>query len=142
MVPRFPEKNFLTNWLKALMLSPGILFPAGYLLIYLSSNIYLNTDFKKNLSESINEATGNTWQVSIRSLKSGLILDSITLNNIELTPTKTSESNGQHSNHTITIPTLQMPCPNLEKLLFCRTERVWSMQAICKKILADKRIVQ
>lgn len=124
------------------MLSPGVLFPAGYLLIYLSSNIYLNAEFKKKLSQSINQETGNTWQVSIQSMKSGLILDSVTLNYIELTPTRAVKSNGQHYNHTITIPTLQIPCPDLEKLLFCRTERVLSMQAITKKILADKRIVQ
>ncbi len=66
----FPEKKFLINWLKALMLSPGILFPAGYLLVYLSTNIYLNADFKKNLSTSVNQSTGNTWHISIKSLKS------------------------------------------------------------------------
>jgi hypothetical protein len=132
----------MKNWLKALMLSPGVLFPAGYLLVYLSTNIFLNADFKKNLAQSVHQATGNTWQVSIKSLKSGLILDSVTLNDIELTPTGTPESNLQHPAHTITITTLDIPCPNLEKLLFSHTERILSTKVICKKILADDRIVQ
>ena len=142
MAPRFPAKNFMINWLKALILSPGVLFPAGYLLVYLSTNIFLNADFKKNIAQSVGQATGNTWQVSIKSLKSGLILDSVTLNDIELTPTGAPESNLQHPAHTITIPTLEIPCPNLEKLLFSHTERILSTKVICKKILADDRIVQ
>jgi hypothetical protein len=142
MAPRFPAKNFMINWLKALILSPGVLFPAGYLLVYLSTNIFLNADFKKNIAQSVNQATGNTWLVSIKSLKSGLILDSVTLNDIELTQTGTPESHLQHQAHTITIPTLEIPCPNLEKLLFSHAERILSTKVICKKILADERIIQ
>ncbi len=142
MGPRLPAKNFVINWLKALLLSPGVLFPAGYLLVYLSTNIFLNADFKKNLAQSVNQATGNSWQVSIKSLKSGLILDSVTLQDIELTPTSAPESNLQHPAHTITIQTLEIPCPNLEKLLFSHTERILSAKVICKKILADERIAQ
>ncbi len=142
MAPRFPAKHFMINWLKALLLSPGVLFPAGYLLVYLSTNIFLNADFKKNIAQSVGQATGNTWQVSIKSLKSGLILDSVTLNDIELTPAGAAESNLQHPAHTITIPTLEIPCPNLEKLLFSHADRNLSTNVICKKILADDRIVQ
>ncbi|MFZ4525015.1 MAG: hypothetical protein ACOYOE_05570 [Chlorobium sp.] len=142
MSPRFPSKKFTINWLKALLLSPGVLFPAGYLLVYLSTNIFLNADFKKNIAHSVHQATGNTWQVNIKSLKSGLILDSVTLNDIELTPARTPESNLQPPAHTITIQTLEIPCPNLEKLLFSPKERLLSTQVICKKILSDERIVQ
>ncbi len=138
MVPRFPKKDFLINWLKALMLSPGVLFPAAYLLAYLSTNIYLNADFKKNLAQSVSQETGNTWQVSIKSLNSGFILDSVTLNHIELTPAETPACNNQP----ITIPTLKIPCPELEKLMFSPSKRLESTQAMCKKILADGRIVQ
>ena len=142
MVCRFPEKKFLKNWLKALMLSPGVLFPAGYLLVYLSINIYLNVEFKKNLSQSISQATGNTWQVSIKSLKPGLILDSVTLNHIELTQTRGSEQNVKSPAQTITIQTLNIPCPDLERLLFSHTERVSSTKAFCEKILADEHLFQ
>jgi hypothetical protein len=59
MAQLFPEKNFLINWCKALMLSPGVLFPAAYLLVYTSTNIYLNADFKKNLARSVKQTTGS-----------------------------------------------------------------------------------
>ena len=142
MAPRFPHKKFIINWLKALMLSPGMLFPAGYLFVYLSINIYLNADFKKNLAQSINQTTGNTWNISINSLKSGLVLDSVTLDHIELTPVAHPENNGQKRNHAITIKTLEIPCPELEKLLFSSKERLSSTKTVCEKILADERLTQ
>ena len=142
MVPRFPHKKFVINWLKALMLSPGMLFPAAYLLVYFSTNIYLNAGFKKNLSQSVNKATGNTWQISIKSLKSGLVLNSVTLNHIELTPIVRHESNGKIINHTITIKNLEIACPELQKLLFSPAERMQSTKTVCDKILSDDRIIQ
>ena len=142
MVPRFPHKKFIINWLKALMLSPGILFPAGYLLVYLSINIYLNADFKKNLVQSVNRSTGNTWQISITSLKSGLVLNSVTLDHIELTPVAQSENHGQQRNQAIIIKTLEIPCPELEKLLFSSEERLSSTKTVCEKILADEHLIQ
>jgi hypothetical protein len=137
MTPRFPEKKFLINWLKAFMLSPGVLFPAGYLLVYLSTNIYLNADFKNNLSQSINSSTGNTWQISIKSLKSGLVFNSVTLNNIEITP-----KSQQKSITPIFIETLEIAYPELEKILFSRDARLSSTRAVCEKILADERLDQ
>ncbi|MEI7825478.1 MAG: hypothetical protein WCI01_09265 [Chlorobiaceae bacterium] len=142
MAARFAHKKFIINWLKALMLSPGMLFPAGYLLVYLSINIYLNADFKQNLAQSISKATGNTWQISIKSLKSGLVLNSVTLNQIELTPVASTEISRQKSNHAITINTLEIPCPKLEKLLFSSKERLASTKTVCDKILADERLIQ
>jgi hypothetical protein len=142
MLPRFPHKKFIINWLKALMLSPGMLFPAGYLLVYLSINIYLNADFKQNLSRSASRATGNTWHISIKSLKSGMGLNSVTLNQIELTPAGNPESNRQARNDTITINTLEIACPELQKLLFSPSERLLSTKTICDKVLSDDRIIQ
>jgi hypothetical protein len=141
MVPRFPHKKFMINWLKALMLSPGMLFPAGYLLVYFSINIYLNADFKQNLSRSVNSATGNTWQISIKSLKSGLELNTVTLDHIELTPVAQPENHGQR-HQAIIIKTLEIPCPELEKLLFSSKERLSSTKTLCDKILADKHLIQ
>ncbi len=142
MAPRFPHKTFVINWLKALMLSPGMLFPASYLLIYLSTNIYLNTDFKQNLSRSITQVTGNTWQISINSLSSGLILDSVTLNHIELTPVVQSQNSTQQANHAFTIPSLKIAFPELQNILFSREERLSSTKTVCEKILSDKRLAQ
>jgi hypothetical protein len=142
MPPRFPQKSSVINWLKALMLSPGILFPTGYLLLYLATNIYLNAEFKKDLSLSVSNATGNTWQINITSLKSGWALDSVTLNHIELIKTATLNNRETVPNSTITIKSIDIPFPNLEKLLFSSAERVLSTDTFCKKILAEKHSTQ
>jgi len=142
MVHRLPHRAFVINWLKALLLSPGMLFPAAYLLVYLSTNIYLNADFKKNLSRSINQATGNTWKINIKNVKSGLVLNSITIDNVELTPIAGHQKSGRSNNHTITIKTLEIACPELQNLLFSRKKRLLSTEIICKKILSDERLLQ
>jgi hypothetical protein len=142
MAPRFPERKFVINWMKALLLSPGTLFPAAYLLVYLATNVYLNADYKLNLLQSIHHATGNTWQIRIKSLKPSLVLDCVTLNHIELTPIAQPESNGADAHHTITIKTLAIPFPDLEKVLFSPDERLSSTEKICKKILASRNLDQ
>jgi len=132
----FPQKKFLINWCKALILSPGVLFPAAYLLVYTSTNIYLNAQFKMNLAQSVKQATGSTWEISIKSLSSDLILDSVTLNHIELRAT------GAHEQSSITIPSIEVNCTDLQKLLFSPAKRISSTEAICEKILSDKHLVQ
>lgn len=142
MVHRLPHKTFLINWLKALILSPGMLFPASYLLVYLSTNIYLNADFKQNLSRSITQATGNTWHINIKSVKSGLVLNTLTLDTVELTRIAGHNNSGQSTNHAITIKTLEIACPKLQNILFSHKERILSTKTICEKILSDERLVQ
>ncbi|MEI7696057.1 MAG: hypothetical protein WCI64_10495, partial [Chlorobium sp.] len=105
MLGQIAEKKCLINWCKALMLSPGILFPAAYLLVYTSTNIYLNAAFKQNLALSVNQATGKAWDTSITSVKAGLILDSVKLNHIILAPAGRATQNGQ----SITIKSLNIP---------------------------------
>ncbi len=124
------------------MLSPGILFPAGYLVLYLSTNIYLNSDFKKNLSQSFNTATDNNWQISVKSLKSGLFLDSVTLDHIELKKREMPERNNKETDRTIIIKTLEIPYPDLQKLLFSSTERLSSIQTVHEKIIAKEPGIQ
>ncbi|NMW19306.1 MAG: hypothetical protein HKK66_09825 [Chlorobiaceae bacterium] len=140
LLPR--RKKFILNWLKAFMLSPGVLFPTGYLLLYLSTNIYLNVIFKTNLSESVERATGNTWQTSIKSIKSGLVFDCVTLKHIELTKTARPEISANVRSRTLTIDTLEIPFPNVQMLLFSSTERQSSTNALCEKILAEQHLDQ
>lgn len=132
----FPKKKFLINWCKALILSPGVLFPAAYLLVYTSTNIYLNARFKTNLAQSVKQATGSAWEISIKSLSSDLILNSVTLNHIELTPA------GTLKHPAITIPTIEVNCPDLQALLFSPAKRLSSTEVISKKILFDSNLVQ
>ena len=122
----------------AFMLSPGVLFPAGYLFLYLSTNIYLNADFKTNLSRSVERATGNTWKTSITSIRSGWGFDTITLNHVELTKAANRGMRTEDENRTITINTIEIPYPDLHKLLFSNTERTASTNALCQIILAEK----
>jgi hypothetical protein len=122
----------------AFMLSPGVLFPAGYLFLYLSTNIYLNAGFKTNLSKSIEKATGNTWKTRITSIKSGWGFDSMTLNHVELTKAANRGMRADDENRTITINTIEIPYPDLQKLLFSSTERLASTNALCEIILAEK----
>ena len=142
MTARFTHKKFMINWLKALMLSPGMLFPAGYLLVYLSINIYLNADFKENLAQSVSKATGNTWQTSIKSIKAGLVFDSVILKHIKLTKTTKPGMRANTGSRTITIDTLEIPFQNIQMLLFSSIERQSSTNALCEKILAEKRLDQ
>jgi hypothetical protein len=142
MKTRRPTKTFVIKWFKALMLSPGILFPAGYLLLYLGTNIYLNQNYKKNLAEAFSQASGNTRQISIQSLKTSLGFDSVTLNNIELSTTIPVANEESASRHKITITKLNIPSPEVQKLLYSSTTLQISTKNICDKILAEERKIQ
>ena len=140
ILPR--RKKFVINWLIAFMLSPGVLFPAGYLFLYLSTNIYLNADFKTNLSKSVERSTGNTWKTSITSIKSSWVLDSVTLRHIELTKATKPGIREDTEKQTVTINNIRIPFPNLQKLLFSSTDRKTSTHTLCEKILTEKRLDQ
>ncbi len=136
------RKKFFRHWLIALMLSPGVLFPTGYLFLYLSTNIYLNADFKTNLSKSVARATGNTWHTNITSIKSGWGFDSMTLNHVELTKAANRGIKADVENRTITINTIEIPFPDLQNVLFSSAERQRSTNALCDIILAEKGLAQ
>ncbi|EAT59094.1 hypothetical protein [Chlorobium ferrooxidans] len=136
MKPRLPHKTFVINWLKALMLSPGILFPMAYLLLYLSTNIFLNKDYKKDLTLSFNRATGNSLHIKVASLKAGLIFDSVTLNQIELTSTVPVEGAKSSSGDKITIKSMKINSPDLQNILFSQCALQASTEQVCEKILA------
>ncbi len=136
------RKKFVLHWLMAFMLSPGVLFPAAYLFLYLSTNIYLNADFKTNLSKSVERATGNTWQTNISSIKPGWGFDSMTLNHVELTKATNRGIRSNDENRTITINNLEIPVPDIQKLLFSNTDRIASTNALCKIIIAEKGLDQ
>ncbi|MBV5329240.1 MAG: hypothetical protein JZU65_16730 [Chlorobium sp.] len=111
------EKLSLFSWLKALLLSPGILFLFVYLAIYLSTTIYLNLDFKKNLLNSFSIPENNPYRITIGSINAGFVMDSVILHEVELSPAEPSCIDGT-GEKTITISTLRVTCPGLEKLLF------------------------
>ncbi len=137
MPPRLPQKQFVRNWIKALLLSPGVLFPAAYMLYYLSTNIYLNAGFKANLASSFSQATDNRQQLSIKSIKSDIGLDTFTLNQIVLSESGSNAGTG-NSAPAITIKTLTLDSPSLEKMLISNAAMRSSQEALCRNILNEE----
>lgn len=127
------------NWLKALMLSPGILFAAGYLIIYLLTNSYLNREFKDDISQAIETATDNRYTFSVEHLRAGLDLHSVTLRHLELTPVKK-----QHQAATKSSVSIQQLCIkqiNLCNLLFSKQTAERSTREISRRILDSNKLL-
>ncbi|MDP8306465.1 MAG: hypothetical protein RAO75_08195 [Candidatus Chlorobium antarcticum] len=110
MVSRIPHSIFLKKWLKAFLLSPGVLFTAGYLLCYLAATISLNMGFKTALTRSLEKKSHSTLDFSVESLNAGPGLDRITLSTVRITPAGTD---GARSTGTLCIASLEVPCPDL-----------------------------
>jgi|WetSurMetagenome_2_1015567.scaffolds.fasta_scaffold1265843_1 hypothetical protein len=103
MAPSRCDKRFLSNWLKAFMVSPGVLFPAAYLMLYLLLSLFLDTGFKEEICRAYGNASGNSRHLSIGSVKAGFDLCSITLQDIESGPAYAAENNRTHSIHALKI---------------------------------------
>ncbi len=106
------------KWLKALALSPGILFSIGYLAICFFTNFYLNREFKENISQTVQVATDNRYTLSIETLRAGLDLHSITLRHIELIPV--AQSDRRKPAQKVSIRQLSIEERNLGNLLFSK----------------------
>ncbi|NTV91982.1 MAG: hypothetical protein HGA72_01505 [Chlorobiaceae bacterium] len=128
------EKLTLSSWLKALLLSPGILFLFVYLAIYLSTTIYLNLDFKKNLLHNLSIPGNTPYHISIGSINAGFVMDSVILHEIELSPATPTGLHGS-GGKPVTIPKLRVTCPGLEKLLFTPGMVNASTRKLCSGIL-------
>ncbi|MEI8033096.1 MAG: hypothetical protein WCH05_07120 [Chlorobiaceae bacterium] len=143
MTPRSPHKTFVFNWIKALLLSPGLLFPAAYMVYYLSTNVYLNAGFKANLASSFTKATGNTQQISIRSLRSDISLDTITLDQIVVKERIGNNKARSEGSAAITIKTLKIESPSLEKMLISNRAMLSSKETLCRNIInEEERLLQ
>ena len=130
-----PENRItLFNWLKALMLSPGILFSTGYFIIYLLTNVYLNSEVKNTILREVEIATENRYTFSVDHLRAGIDLHSVTLWNLELRPVKKqfqSENNG----NTVSIPNIRIKQINLCNLLISKQSLERSTKEISRQIL-------
>jgi len=113
MVWRPPHTAFLQKWLKAFLVSPGVLFTAGYLLCYLAATLSLSMGFKTALTRSFEKKTDSALSLSVESLHADPSLNSITLSTVQITPAGTDRANGPGS---LSIASLKVPCPDL--LLF------------------------
>ncbi len=129
-----PPTLTFANWLKALLLSPGTMFSAGYLVLFLLTNSYLDNTIKKNVSETFNRSTGHTWQLSVASIRSGYTLNSITLKQLSFIPSK-RQSPPSAPLEPILIKELQVPCTHLCTLFFNRKQAAQSIRVISAHLL-------
>lgn len=122
------------KWFTALMLSPGVLFAAAYLTVWLSTNFYLDHRFREHLTRAFNSASGSRYRLSIGDLDTSLELSSLTLQQLELVPV--SGNSPEHA-HRIRIDKLDISCPEIGLVLFSpskvddTTERI-ARQLICR----------
>lgn len=99
-----------TKWLKALMLSPGVLFTAMYLAIWLCTNFYLDHAFRAQLTHAFTSATGSRYRLTIGSLVTGPELGSLTLKKLEVIPVGPQGPSGLGN---VRIETLSISCPDI-----------------------------
>ncbi len=104
------ECNISRNWFKALMLSPGVLFAAFYLVVWFSTNIYLDHTFRNNLNRSFSSVAGSRYQLKIGSLGTGPELNFLTLKQLEFVPITSEKSSPPRS---IRIDKLDIACPDV-----------------------------
>ncbi len=133
-----PPTLTFTNWLKALLLSPGTLFSAGYLALYLLTNNYLDRDIRKNLPEAFSKASGYTWKLSVESVRTGHQLNSITMTQLSFIPLEQQSLRTQHP-APISIKELQVPCAHLCTLLFDKQRADSSTRDISAHLLRISR---
>lgn len=126
-------------WIKALLLSPGMLFLFGYLGIYSAASIHMNSTFKNELQERYPLSGSSTHSVTIGSIRPDFGLNTITLSRIELTPTKNCpEKERRH----IVLDRLALGFPDLETTLFSNRRLRESASLVCSKIREVERQVQ
>ncbi|PWW82094.1 hypothetical protein CR164_07080 [Prosthecochloris marina] len=136
----YSEKTItFINWLKALALSPGVLFSAGYLVIYLLTNVYLNSALKNTILQEIETATENRYTISVEHLRAGIDLQSVTLRNLEFIPVK--KQNQQEENPGLSLPNLHIEQVNLCNLLFSRQCVEHSTREISRHILCINHLL-
>ncbi|UZJ40523.1 hypothetical protein OO006_09145 [Prosthecochloris sp. SCSIO W1101] len=136
----YSEKTItFINWLKALALSPGVLFSAGYLVIYLLTNVYLNSALKNTILQEIETATENRYTISVEHLRAGIDLQSVTLRNLEFIPVK--KQNRQEENSSLSLPNLHIEQVNLCNLLFSRQCVEHSTREISRHILCINHLL-
>ncbi|MBF0585572.1 hypothetical protein INT08_08130 [Prosthecochloris sp. N3] len=125
------------NWMKALLLSPGILFTAGYLTIYLLTNLYLDNGIRPKLTEAVSRATDDTWNLSFESISSGPAMKSVTINRLTIVPALPPATDTQQGSGIISITELRVPCSHLGTILFDRAHADQSALDISRRILVS-----
>ncbi|ASQ90102.1 hypothetical protein CHL67_03430 [Prosthecochloris sp. GSB1] len=129
-----PERKLsFSNWLKALLLSPGILFCAAYLALYLLTNVYLDRELKADIAEACVSMSGNRYSLSIERLSANPDLRSVRIENLELLPTGLPA--GTPVGERIVIPERLISHIDLCDLFFSRKTAKRAAETISRSIL-------
>jgi len=117
-----------SSWIRALLLSPGILYLSAYLALYGAISVRLNGTFKEQVQQRY---PGGTHRITIGTVTPSLSLDAITIRKIEIIPTSGCPENRQHQT---TLGELSFDMPDLQKTLFSNAILRQSASAAGEKI--------
>lgn len=101
-----------SSWIKALLLSPGILYLSAYLALYGAISVRLNGTFKEQIQQRYR---GGTHRITIGAVSPSLGLDAITIRKIEIIPTSGCPENQRLQTN---LEELSFDMPDLQKTLF------------------------
>ncbi len=125
-----PQRNLTpANWLKALLVSPGVLFTAGYLLVHGATNHYLDHKLKARIAEAVSLGSQSHYLISLSSLRAGFGLESLTLKELTL-----STTNGKKD--IISIEELRIPCKELCFMTFDHRVAAEITATVSRQIIA------
>jgi len=123
------------KWFTALMLSPGMIFASAYLLVWLSTNLWLDRNFKHHLKQTFAAEARQQYRIDIGSLRSGADLNSLMLKKLELTPIGGGESQG--TDPSLRIAELRIECPEIGFFPFRPAAEIPALRKVCRAILSS-----
>ncbi len=119
--------------MKALLLSPGVLFSVLYLAIWLSTNLYLDHGFRNELIRFFQSASGSRYRLSIGKLSTGPELGHLTLRQLELSPVAAATTDAGRN---IRIDKLDISCPDIGFLLVRPSKSSAILRTIVTQLLS------
>lgn len=120
------------NWLTALVLSPGMLFAALYLTVWISTNAFLDHRFRELLTRSFDTASGNRYHLSVGELSTGPRLSSLILEHLELLPRTGTVAGPEKA---IIISRIDIDCPEVGLMLFRPSAAEATSRSVSRRLL-------
>ena len=120
------------KWLKALMLSPGVLFTFAYITIWHATNIYLDHAFRARLANAFSNVAGNRYRLTIGSIGTGPELSSLTMERLELVALAPASSGKPRR---ISIDRIDIACPDIGLILILPSRAEVTTRSVSKALL-------
>ncbi len=126
--------GYSMKWLKALMLSPGVLFALAYIALWNATNLYLDHTFRGKLGRAFSAAAGSRYSLTIGSLGIGPDCSTLTLKRLEMVAV--GARNGTLP-HRIILDKLDIRCPEIG-LIFIMPSMAEAATMQVSKALLDR----